>query len=352
MLSSLVMFSLLAMPTPAVQVKPLNLLDGKSTFGWTVQGKAEVKTGTLMLGSDEVAARMTYPCVIPSDSMTIVTLKGSALIHVLDSQERTVQTFRTTRETLGTVSFSSDVINGSWTLSGHVGYGPFFTQEQVAVLKSFSTFGLKIETLDRTEIHSILVRPTLGEPLFNGKNLDGWKIFKGDAKKEASKWSVTDVGELKVENGPGDLQTTTDHEDFLVRLDVKTMGKALNSGLFFRCKPDEYQQGYEAQIQNAYFDRDRTKPTDFGTGAIYRRVPARRVVSNDNEWFTMHVLAVGPHLRTWVNGEPVVAWVDERPPGDNARTGLRLAAGRLSLQGHDPTTNILFKNLLLTDLSK
>ena len=65
----------------------------------------------------------------------------------------------------------------------------------------------------------------------------------------------------------------------------------LNSGIFFRCIPDQYQNGYEAQIQNGFKDDDRTKPTDFGTGAIYRRVPARKVVSNDNEWFTMTVVA-------------------------------------------------------------
>ena len=55
-------------------------------------------------------------------------------------------------------------------------------------------------------------------------------------------------------------------------------GKALNSGIFFRCIPGQYQNGYEAQIQNGFKDDDRTKPVDFGTGAIYRRVPARKVV--------------------------------------------------------------------------
>ena len=69
-------------------------------------------------------------------------------------------------------------------------------------------------------------------------------------------------------------------------------------------------------------DDDRTKPADFGTGAIYRRVPARKVVSNDNEWFTMTVVADGKHIATWVNGYQTVDWTDDRKENENPRQGL------------------------------
>ena len=200
------------------------------------------------------------------------------------------------------------------------------------------------------EIAKFNFRPLETRPIFDGKTLDGWKPYAGDPKRERSKFEVTKEGELRVTDGPGDLQTTAKYADFLLSFECKTRGKNLNSGVFFRCLPGEYQAGYEAQIQNAYKDDDRTKPTDFGTGAIYRRVPARKVVSSDNEWFTMTVLAVGPTLRTWVNGEPVVSWTDDRPRDANARKGLRTAAGHLSIQGHDPTTDILFRNLRVLDL--
>ena len=82
----------------------------------------------------------------------------------------------------------------------------------------------------------------------------------------------------------------------MLQFECKTLGNGLNSGIFFRCIPGQYQNGYEAQIQNAFRNDDRTKPVDFGTGAIYRRVAARKVVSNDNEWFTMTVVADGKHI--------------------------------------------------------
>lgn len=188
------------------------------------------------------------------------------------------------------------------------------------------------------------------KPIFDGKSLDGWKLYAGDPKRERSKFDVTAEGELRVTDGPGDLQTTSKYADFLLRFDCQTRGKNLNSGVFFRCLPGEYQAGYEAQVHNGFAGDDRTKPLDFGTGAIYRRVPARKVVSNDNEWFTMTLLAVGPTIRTWVNGEPVVNWTDDRPRDENARKGLRTAAGHLSIQGHDPTTDILFRNLRVLDI--
>ena len=202
----------------------------------------------------------------------------------------------------------------------------------------------------RLVVHQFLLRPAGTKPIFDGKTLDGWKAYAGDPKRERSKFDVTADGELRVVNGPGDLQTTSTHADFLLQFDCKTRGKNLNSGVFFRCLPGEYQAGYEAQVHNGFAGDDRKKPTDFGTGAIYRRVPARKVVSNDNEWFTMTVLAVGPMIRTWVNGEPVVNWTDDRPRDDNARKGLRTAAGHLSIQGHDPTTDILFRNLRVLDI--
>ncbi len=193
-------------------------------------------------------------------------------------------------------------------------------------------------------------KPPAGKPLFDGKTLAGWEVYKGDPKRERSKFTVTPAGEIHVSDGPGDLRTASLHGDFLLQFECKTASANLNSGVFFRCVPGLYQAGYEAQVHNGHQPGDRTKPLDGGTGAIYRRVPARSVVSNDKEWFTMTVLAVGPSIRTWVSGEPVVVWTDDRPRDDNPRKGLRTAPGHLSIQGHDPTTDILFRNLRVTDI--
>lgn len=200
------------------------------------------------------------------------------------------------------------------------------------------------------DLRNLKLRPLETKPLFNGKDLTGWTVNKSDPKRVASKWEVTKDGELSLKNGPGDLQSDKEFDNFVLQVECKTLGTANNSGVFFRCMPGQYQNGYEAQIQNSFKGDDRTKPTDFGTGAIYRRIPARKVVSNDNEWFTMTVVAAGKHIATWVNGYQTVDWNDDRPANDNPRNGYRTAKGPLSLQGHDPTTDLLFRNIRIAEL--
>jgi hypothetical protein len=221
----------------------------------------------------------------------------------------------------------------------------------------------------------IKLKPTDMKPLFDGKDLAGWKVFRGKGKNKdryKSVFSVTPEGWLNIKNGPGDLQTEGRWADFILQLECISNGKHLNSGVFFRCRPDDYQQGYEAQIQNGFTDKPKTvtveeydartheligkkkvqtTAVDWGTGAIYRRVPARRQAARDGEWFTLTVAAQGRHLATWVNGFQETDWTDNRPEKDNARNGCRLAAGPISLQGHDPTTNLSFRNIRIEDLA-
>jgi len=55
--------------------------------------------------------------------------------------------------------------------------------------------------------------------------------------------------------GQADLQTEGQWADFVLQCECISNGKHLNSGLFFRARPGEYQQGYEAQIRNQFTRR-------------------------------------------------------------------------------------------------
>ena len=43
---------------------------------------------------------------------------------------------------------------------------------------------------------------------------------------------------------PGDLVIEKELDNFVLQFECKTLGKALNSGFFFRCIPGQYQNGY------------------------------------------------------------------------------------------------------------
>lgn len=273
------------------------LFDGESAFGWNVSDGAAVKDGILTLPAK---ASAVYPLSLPPGRVEVWEVKGKTVTRALEQ---------------------------------HAG----------GVLKLTATAPRQAER--------VLFKPADAKPLFNGKDLTGWSVFQ-DEKRNKSKWEVTKAGELHLTNGPGDLQTAGKYADFVLQLEVKTNGKALNSGVFFRCIDKEYQNGYEMQIQNGFKDDDRTKPSDGGTGAIYRRQVARKIVANDGEWFHMTLIAHGPTFATFVNGYPVANWTDDRPKDANPRKGLRLEAGHLSLQGHDPTTDILFRNIRIAEFPK
>ena len=215
-------------------------------------------------------------------------------------------------------------------------------------------------------LQGVKLKPLGLHPLFNGKDLAGWKKFEAEPKRTKSEFTVED-GTIHLKNGPGDLQTEAQFDDFVLQVECRSNGKHLNSGVFFRCIPGLYQQGYEAQIQNWFtpepkkeytieeYDpktnqltsKSKVKATalDYGTDAIYRRMPARGQAAEDGEWFTMTIVANGRHLATWVNGIQQADWVDNRPVGNNARGFCRLEKGAISLQGHDKTTDLNFKNI-------
>jgi len=55
---------------------------------------------------------------------------------------------------------------------------------------------------------------------------------------------------------------------------------------------------------------------------------------------------------TWVNGYQVTDWTDDRKESDNARNGFKKGKGALSIQGHDPTTDLSFRNIRIQSLDK
>ena len=208
--------------------------------------------------------------------------------------------------------------------------------------------GLQLNT-GEVEFRNIKLKPLGLESLFNGKDLAGWKNHP-DSK---STFTVTPQAEIHVTStGRGVLESEKRFGDFVVQLEAISHAANLNSGLFFRSIPGEMANGYESQIHNGFKNGDRTQPVDCGTGGIYRRVNARRVVPNDQQWFTKTIVADGPQIAVWVNGYQVTDWTDDRPPNDNPRSGLRTAAGTLQLQGHDPTTDLSFRNIRAKELAK
>ncbi|HEV7279232.1 MAG TPA: DUF1080 domain-containing protein [Pirellulaceae bacterium] len=192
---------------------------------------------------------------------------------------------------------------------------------------------------------NIRLKPLGMKPLLAGELDENWKTFDGPAKFE-----MTDAGELHVDGGKGRIESRESYGDFILQAEARTNAAALNSGIFFRCIPGEEMNGYESQIQNAVKEGDRSKPVDCGTGGIFRRVDARWVPSDDQEWLYKTIVADGPRVAVWVDGLQVTDWTDERAADPNPRKGLRTEPGTIQLQAHDPTTDLDFRDISVRSL--
>jgi hypothetical protein len=174
-------------------------------------------------------------------------------------------------------------------------------------------------------------------PLFDGKTLQGWR-----ASENPSTFSVQN-GEIVV-HGPrahlfydGPVQNHQ-FRNFELKADVMTKPGA-NSGIFIRTDFQETgwpSKGYEVQVNNSQSDWRRT-------GSLYA-VRDVREAGKDNEWFTMHVTVRGRRVQIRVNDRETVDYTE---PADSA---TRLTGATIALQGHDPASEVHYRNILFRPL--
>jgi hypothetical protein len=200
----------------------------------------------------------------------------------------------------------------------------------------------------RVEFRNIMLRPIQGKSLkLDEEWQDDWtKSVKEDASMEVE---VVEDG-LKLTGGLGQIQSTDDFGDFILQAAYTLAKPEVNSGIFFRCIRDNMLDGYECQVNHAIEENDPLVPGDAGAGAIFRRQPARIVVGDGTSKTYLTILANGPQIMTWVNGLAVADFYDSREPNENPRRGLRTEAGPISIQAHDPTTEVVYHELRVTEL--
>jgi hypothetical protein len=195
-------------------------------------------------------------------------------------------------------------------------------------------------------LRNVKLRPVGLRSLFNGKDLSGWKETPG----ARGRFSVNEQGELVMTGGPGDLQTDGQWADFVLQAQVRTETRQANAGIVVRGVSGEAGNGYEVQIRNQWQGEDRAKPVDYGTGGIHDRQPARKVVSSDNEWFSVAAIADGSHLAVWVNGYPVCDFTDRRPLAKSVRQGCKKDPGPIGLHGEQASAVVKFRNIKIGEL--
>lgn len=178
--------------------------------------------------------------------------------------------------------------------------------------------------------------------LFDGKSLNGWKV--GD---NAETFSV-DSGKIIVHGKTAHLfydGPVMDHnfKNFEFKADVMTHHLS-NSGIYIHTA---FQQGgwpavgYEVQVNNSHTDWKRT-------GSLYDVINIKEVYVKDMEWFTEYIKVEGKHVTVKINDKTVVEYTepDDLKPSAGQSAHI-LSSGTFALQGHDPNSEVHFKNIMV-----
>lgn len=200
------------------------------------------------------------------------------------------------------------------------------------------------------------VAPEGFKPLFNGKDLDGWKGLVADpptrAKMSAEQlaseqakadqrmrdhWKVVD-GALEFDGKGDSLCTGKDYADFEMLVDWKILEKG-DSGIYLRGAP-------QVQIWD---------PANFslGSGGLYNneKNPSKPLVQADNplkEWNTFRILMLGEKVTVYLNNVLVVNNVTMENYWE--RNKPIYPTGQIELQNHG--NNLWFKNVYIREIKK
>ncbi len=157
--------------------------------------------------------------------------------------------------------------------------------------------------------------------LFNGENLDGWRLVE---PKATSGWSVKDgvlANDPKQEPGQprknyGNLRTVQEFEDFNLKLETN-VPKGGNSGIYLRGI-------YEVQVADTFGRR----VDSHNMGGIYSRIcPTEAAEKPAGQWQTFDITLLDRHATVILNGKKIIdnqpllgctggaLWPDQFRPG-------------------------------------
>jgi hypothetical protein len=186
---------------------------------------------------------------------------------------------------------------------------------------------------------STLVNAQQFTPIFNGKDLSGWKTHGTE------KWYVENK-ELVCESGPdkqyGYLSTDKAYKNFELSLQFKQEADG-NSGVFIRSSIDSTKiSGWQVEVA----------PLNKHTGGIYESYGRGWLIQpkaedekwlKPAEWNTMRIVVKGDEITSYLNGHQMVYLKDEKIGAGN---------GFIALQIHDGGgIKVRWKNIKIRELN-
>lgn len=189
--------------------------------------------------------------------------------------------------------------------------------------------------------------------LFDGKTLDGWIQKNGTATYRVEDGAV--VGKT-MEGSPNSfLCTEQDYGDFELEFEVK-VDNQLNSGVQIRSQtqgggPEGRVNGPQVEIEAGPAEAGYIYGEGTSRGWL---TPEDRLKPHDHfkngEWNKFRVLAKGPRIQTWINGEMIEDLTDEEIYKTHPKGFIGLQVHGIQ-KGSGPY-EVSWRNIRLRELAK
>lgn len=156
--------------------------------------------------------------------------------------------------------------------------------------------------------------------LFNGKDLTGWTQKNGTASYQVVGGTI--LGCTAAGSPNSFLCSDKEYGNFELMFDVK-VDNALNSGVQIRSKTRDPAAGQKfGRVYGPQVEIEASGAKGAESGYIYGEATDRgwltpedrlkpRKIFKDDEWNSYRVLAEGPRIQTWINGEAIEDLTDE-----------------------------------------
>ncbi len=172
-------------------------------------------------------------------------------------------------------------------------------------------------------------------PLFNGKDLTGWKVNENPDSVKVEDGCIVVMGQRAHVFYAGDV-ANHNFVNFHLKAEVMTYPNA-NSGIYFHTNFQETGwpgTGYEAQVNNTHKDPKKT-------AGLYAIKDNFEAPVKDEEWFTYEIIVEGKHIVTKINGKIITDYTE---PADLKRPERQLSSGTFAIQCHDPGSKVKYKS--------
>jgi Domain of Unknown Function (DUF1080) len=181
--------------------------------------------------------------------------------------------------------------------------------------------------------------------LFDGKSLYGWKVGANPETFSVENGMIVAGGSTAHLFYDGPVMNH-DFRNFELEAQIMTFPGS-KSGIYFHTVFQDKSwphTGYEVQVNNS-------NPDFRKSGSLYYIVDVKDTLVKDNEWFTENIMVQGKRIIVKVNDKTVVDYTEpEAVQRDSLSAGKLISHGTFALQGHDPKSKVLYKNIVVRPL--